>query len=197
MVLYGITLAPLEEELQAADPELLSPFYADDAGFYGPARQSAQLLNLLMKRGTNRGYFPKPAKALFISDTPSQEASEKQEFSKEGLVLNFVSGSRYLGEYLGPQAELKEWVKPQVEAWAQGVMVLSKISRRHPQLDYAGLGMSLQSEWRYLQRNVPRVEALIEKCSPLLFGGEEITANFQKILGHSVKYGGLGILDPQ
>ena len=33
MVLYGIPLVPLAEELQAADPELLSPFYADDAAF--------------------------------------------------------------------------------------------------------------------------------------------------------------------
>ena len=30
MVLYGITLIPLAEELRAADPGLLSPFYADD-----------------------------------------------------------------------------------------------------------------------------------------------------------------------
>ena len=39
-------------------------------------------------------------------------------------------------------------------------------------------------------------EALREKVSPLLFGGEEITAKFRKILGHSVKHGGLGIPDP-
>ena len=35
MVLYGITLVPLAEELQDADPTLLSPFYADDAVFEG------------------------------------------------------------------------------------------------------------------------------------------------------------------
>ena len=37
MVFYGITLAPLTEELRAADPWLLSPFYADDAAFDGSA----------------------------------------------------------------------------------------------------------------------------------------------------------------
>ena len=42
----------------------------------------------------------------------------------------------------------------------------------------------------------PIEEALREKFFPLLFGGEEITANFRKILGHSVKHGGLGIPDP-
>ena len=35
MVFYGITLVPLAEELRAADPGLLSPFYADDAAFDG------------------------------------------------------------------------------------------------------------------------------------------------------------------
>ena len=65
--------------------------------------------------------------------------------------------------------------------------------------------MSLQSEWQYLQRTVPGVgtligpieDALREKIFPSLFEGEEITADFRKILGHSVKHGGLGILDPR
>ena len=112
MVLYGITLVPLTEEPQAADPGLLSPFYEDDAAFDGSARRSAQLLNMLTKGGTDRGYFPEPDKPLFISDTPRQEEAVKQEFAVEGLTLNFVSGSRYLGVYLGPQAELDTWVKP-------------------------------------------------------------------------------------
>ena len=104
MVLYGITLVPLVEELQAADLGILSLFYAGDAAFDGSARRSAQLLKLLMMRGPDRGYFPEPTKSLFISDTPGQEAAAKKEFLAEGLSLNFVSGSRYLGSYLGPQA---------------------------------------------------------------------------------------------
>ena len=37
MVLYGIILVPLAEELRDADPTLLSPFYANDATFEGLA----------------------------------------------------------------------------------------------------------------------------------------------------------------
>ena len=84
-----------------------------------------------MKRGPDQGYFPEPAKSLFILDIPGQEEALKREFAKEGLVLNYVSGSRYLGAYIGPQAELEAWVKPQVEAWAHRVRVLAKISLRH------------------------------------------------------------------
>ena len=39
MVLYGITLVPLAEELRLADLGLLSPFYANDAVFDGSERQ--------------------------------------------------------------------------------------------------------------------------------------------------------------
>ena len=78
MVLYGITLAPLAEELRAVDKGLLSPFHADDAAFDGSARQSAQLLKLLMEREPDRGYFPEPAKSLFISDTTGKKEAAKR-----------------------------------------------------------------------------------------------------------------------
>ena len=63
----------------------------------------------------------------------------------------------------------------------------------------------MQIKWQYLQRTVPGVgtligpigEALRENISPALFGGEEINAEFWKILGLSVKHGRLGIPDPQ
>ena len=83
-----------------------------------------------MKRGPDQGYFPEPAKSFFISDTPEQEAGAKREFAAEGLVLNFFSGSIYLWTYLGLQAELEVRVKPQVDAWAHGVRILVKISKR-------------------------------------------------------------------
>ena len=97
------------------------------------------------------------------------------------------------------------WVKIQVEAWAHRVRVLYKIARLQPQSAYTGLGKLFQIEWQYLQRTVsgvdtlmgPIEEALREKFFPALFGGEEINTYFRKILGHSVKHGGLGIPDPR
>ena len=94
MVLYGITLAPLAEELRAADQGLISSFYADDVALDGLARFSAQLLKLLMKRGPDRGYFTKPANSLFVLDTTGQKEVTRREFAAEGLVMNFVNGSR-------------------------------------------------------------------------------------------------------
>ena len=43
----------------------------------------------------------------------------------------------------------------------------------------------------------PIDEALQETLFPALFRGEEVDADFRKILGRSVKCGGLGIPEPQ
>ena len=80
MVLYGITLVPLTEKLRAADPGLLSLFYADDAAFDGLTRRSAQPLKLLMRRGPDRGQLPMPAKSLFILDILGPRGSSKEGF---------------------------------------------------------------------------------------------------------------------
>ena len=65
---------------------------------------------------------------LFILNTPGREEAARREFTVEGIVLNFVSVSWYLGAYLVPQEELVVWVKPQVEAWDHRVRFLSKIA---------------------------------------------------------------------
>ena len=132
-----------------------------------------------MRRGPYQAYFLEPDKSLFISDTPGQQEALKREFAVEGLTLNFFSGSIYLDAYLGLKKVIVAWVKPQVEAWAHRSRFIGKISQRHPQSTYAGLGILLQLEWQYLQRTVPGVgtlmvpieEALREKFFPALFGG--------------------------
>ena len=92
-VVYGITLVTLEEEVWEANPWLLTSFYLDDAAFDGSSQRFAQLLNLLMEKGPDRGYFIKLARLLFIVDMPDQEEAEKRDFAAECIELNFVGGS--------------------------------------------------------------------------------------------------------
>ena len=74
MFLYGITLATLVEELQAADPVLLTPFYIYDSVFNIMSRHITQMLCILVEwgGGGSQGYFLEPSKSMFISDTPYQ-----------------------------------------------------------------------------------------------------------------------------
>ena len=94
MVLYGIIIDLLAEELRDADPTLLLPFYADDAEFEELERKSAVQLRLLMDQGPDRGYFPKTTKSLFISDNLEDKEAARQEFEWAGLNLNYTYGSR-------------------------------------------------------------------------------------------------------
>ena len=66
-------------------------------------------------------------------------------------------------------------------------------------------GVLLQLECQYLQMDFcgvvnlvgPIGEALRETFFPMLFREEEVGADFRKILGHSIKRGGLGIPEPR
>ena len=54
----------------------------------------------MMDRGPGCGYFPEPAKLLFISENPEEKEAVRQEFERAGLNLNYVGGSQYLVAYL-------------------------------------------------------------------------------------------------
>ena len=62
---------------------------------------------------------------------------------------------------MGTREEIEAWVRPKVEAWAHRVRILAKISKRYPQSAYAGLGMLLQLDWKYLKSNVPGFGSLM------------------------------------
>ena len=132
MVLYGITLVPIVEELRDSDPNLLSTYYSDDATFDGSERRSAAQLHLLMEQGPDQGYFSNPTKYLFITDNPEEKEAAIREFRLAGLNINYIDDSRYLGAYLGHREELEEWVRPKVEAWSYGVRILAKIAKPYP-----------------------------------------------------------------
>ena len=65
---------------------------------------------------------------LFICDSTTQEGAAQREFKGEGLTINFVSGSCYLGAFVGMWEDLKEWFTPQVEQWGEGIQYLYKVS---------------------------------------------------------------------
>ena len=107
MVLCGITLVPLAEEIWLEDPENLAHFYAYEISFDGSAQRSAHLMEMILERGTNQGYFPETTNSLFIFEFPNKEDVDQREFEAKGLYLNFDGGRWYLGDYLGPREELE------------------------------------------------------------------------------------------
>ena len=203
MVLYGLSLTPLAMAIRREVPEVVSPWYADDGAMAGKTKDIRPAMQLLMRLGPQRGYYPEPDKSICISmDAATPNAmTELAEFQFQQL-----DGHRYLGGFVGTPQARDSWLDPQIQQWVQGVEALSKVARRYPQTAYAGLARSLQSEWQYLQRVTPHVatafgpveEALATKFLPaLLDESVEGVAALRGLIALPVKLGGLGIPDPR
>jgi hypothetical protein len=205
MSLYGIATMPLAEGLRLEIPDALQPWYADDSSAVGPAAQSARCLQLLQQRGPKYGYFPEPAKCIYICKA-EDEPIAREEFERLGLHIKYSRGERYLGGFVGSGKKKEEWVKEKVSSWVDDVHIMADVAVNHPQAVYIGFVKCKQAEWQYLQRVVediarlfePLEEAIRFRLIPALLGLQpgELSSDNRQLLSHSVKTGGLGIQNP-
>ena len=72
-----------------------------------------------MDRGADQRYFPEPAKSLFIADNLEEEESEKREFERAGLNINYLDVSCYLGAFWGTERSYRSGCSPR---WRHGSM---------------------------------------------------------------------------
>jgi hypothetical protein len=204
MILYGIGLLPLAEDLRRHDPSILQPWYADDFALEGPATSVAQLFQRLCQRGPDVGYFPAPAKSYVVCPRASEPAA-KAAFDAADLPVQFSRGQRYVGGFVGSTAKRDRWLAPLVEKWVLGVKRLSSVALRFPHSAYAGLVSCLSAEWHYASRTVqdigpllaPIEEALRTHFLPAILGRTDpINDDLRRLLALGVKQGGLAIRNP-
>ena len=206
MIIYGTGLMPLCEQMREEVPEVLQPWYADDAATAGPARANARCLRFLMEKGPVYGYHPEPEKGFYICKEEDEPVA-RRDFEREGFYnINFVRGRRYLGGFLGSREARDGWIKSKVEEWASAIGVLAKVARKYPQSAYAGYTFCLQNEWTYLARVTPDCASLFgplerairEELLPafLCIGASDITNDFRALLSLSVSLGGFGMRNP-
>ena len=91
MVLYGITLLPLAEALRMEFPDVLQPWYADDAAMQGPPARVAACFKFLCKLGPMFGYYPELEKSFAICPL-AVEQEVKDVFTAEGLAVQTCRG---------------------------------------------------------------------------------------------------------
>ena len=60
-----------------------------------------------------------------------RNVSRAEEFSR-GMGLQVVTGSRYLGGFLGDGAAEKRCLARKVEGWAESVRTLAGVARKNP-----------------------------------------------------------------
>ena len=80
---------------------------------------------------------------LFYEST-AQEGAAQRAFYREGMVINFVAISHYMGAFAGLKGYLETWITPCVEKCTEGVLYVSKVAIQHPHMNNANMGFSLQ-----------------------------------------------------
>ena len=66
--------------------------------------------------------------------------------------LEIASHNRFLGGCIGASAGVEAYVKKKVATWVECVQHLAQAAEKFPQSAYVAFTMSLQSEWKFLQR---------------------------------------------
>jgi hypothetical protein len=109
MNFYGVALLPLLKRIQAAVPDALAPAYADDTAAAGKAVHNVACLSFLLRHGPRYSYFPDPGKSWYICMAEDEEVA-RQAFEANDLDIQYSRGQRYLGGFIGSNANKVDWL---------------------------------------------------------------------------------------
>lgn len=200
MFLYGLTLVPLIKKLQHLHPNCTQIFFADDGNAGGTWAQLRQYWSSLCKLGPQYGYFPNSTKTKLL--VPEQSLQNAQSYLRlHRLQFQLKTGNRFLGGFIGNEAQFPEWLKEKTDTWLACLEDLEPLFQHHPQTAFTALQKSLQHEWQFIQRVNPCPPASFQKLEdsisqsllPALFGQAPPE---RALTALPFKFAGLSIPDP-
>jgi hypothetical protein len=97
-------------------------YYADDAGAGGCFTELRQFFLGLQEIEPAYGYFPEPTKSILVVRAHNRTTAKS---SFKDLQFKVQTGSRYLGGYIGSQADWELWVQAKVSFWTSVVTDLA------------------------------------------------------------------------
>ena len=106
----------------------------------------------MQARGPPRGYLLDPTKSILV--VAPRNVARLEDFFR-GMGIKLVTGSGYLGGFVGDREAKDSWLSEKVQGWTELVKKLSVVARNHLQSTYAGLQTSLQQEWSFVQVGHP------------------------------------------
>jgi hypothetical protein len=178
-------------------------WYADDVGAGGKFDAIRQFTRL-KEIGPNFGYFPEPSKSILIVPLHSFEHASTAFVH---LGFKITTGSRYLvGGFIGEKGALDVWTLEKIDDWSGAVVELASAAKvYYPQAAFAGLRISLQQEWQFVQRFIKEIggkfteieKEISQAFLPALFGDvlDEDDPR-QALASLPVKHAGLAIPNP-
>ena len=176
MIACGIGVLHFIRDLRRDHPHVTQSWYADNVGAGGSFRAVMAHFRDLQLKGPAWGYFPDPTKRILV--VAEQNVTRATE-NFRGMGMKVVTGSRYLGGFVGDWETEIQWVRTKVERWEESVHTLAGVARKHPKSAYAGLQKSLQQEWAFMQQVTPGIgeefgpveEEIAKAFFPALFEG--------------------------
>ena len=100
-----------------------------------------QWFEKLLSDGPAFGYFPVPSKTVFVVQ-PSDLQKANELFCDLGVKV--VTGSKFLGGFVGDKSLAAGFVSDKVKAWCHCIQRLSDVATMEPQASFAALTRSLQ-----------------------------------------------------
>ena len=101
-------------------------WYADDTARGGKIKELSGWWKDLCTKGPMFGYFPKPSKTWVIVK-PAFEQEDKEAFPD--LQVTSI-GQRYLGNFIGNEKGMQDFVDRKVNEWCKDLKQLSQIAAR-------------------------------------------------------------------
>ena len=210
MLLYGVGVKPLfvvvkekvAEVFNDKGEKLFQVLFADDSSAAGKLETVLAWVRALVEEGPKYGYFPEPSKSVLVVKEGKEERA--REVFAEYPDLEIVSHHRFLGGCVGASAGVEAYVRKKVATWVECVRHLARAAEKFPQSAYVAFTMSLQSEWKFLQRLIPGSSAWFGELNdvikrefiPALLARRQFSEAEMELFELPVRWGGLGILDP-
>ena len=202
MPLYGLASLPLIGKLNNECTLDRHQWYADDSAAGATFDNLQKYFDLLKVYGPSYGYTPQPHKCVLVTSERNL-SSAKSKFERYGMKV--VTGTRYLGGFIGSPTLRSDWLREKASFWEKAVKTMARASKKFPQTAYVAMKNSLQMEWQYVHRTVSDAgtffdgveEALASEFLPSLFGvDEDITCKYRKLAELPVRHGGLSLSNP-
>ena len=178
----------------------MQTFYADDGAACGGLEELKTWLQEVCKIGPKYGYFPEPSKSILVVND-SYVADAKILFEPMGLTV--VTGSRYLGGFVGQSSGLKAYVEEKVEKWKSQILQLKEVANTYPHEAFSVVTRSIQARWNFLTRVVPSIKDTLGSLETCLRGefleklaDKKLTEDERALFSLPARMGGLGICRP-
>ena len=152
-----------------------------------------QWFDRLLSEGPAYGYFPKSSRTVLIVQASILQRA-RDLFHDLGVKV--VTGSRFLGGFVGEHSMAADFVSEKVKIWCNIIQQLSNVAITKPQASLAALTRSLQFEWNHIQWVIPDGGTLFSPLQCAIdssFIGGAVSEREVALFSLPTHFGGLGI----